>query len=389
MGNYVVLGLGMMGEAIVYDLLEHDDVRVIGFEINENIRNAMSVKFQTLGERFTTQYLDLDLHIPVDENPLIEIFKELEITTAFGAIDYKFNHYLTELCILSGANYLDLGGNPDMVIKQRTLDQTAKENQVTIIPDLGLAPGMANVVAYHMMQHFDKVEECHIRVGGLPQPRFKKSILNYQQVFSIRGLTNEYLEEAIVIRNGKITRVESMTEVEELAFPEPFGTLEAFQTAGGTSSLPLLFENRISELTYKTIRYPGHSIFFKFLKDFELLISDPYPRNDRVNVREVVEFYLQKNLPKGDPDAVLVRIQVIGVSNNLPKEVTYQLIDLADEVTGFSAMARTTSFPISIIGQMINNGIIQDKGVVMGEAVTPEKEFMNELRKRNIVFEIT
>ena len=119
---------------------------------------------------------------------------------------------------------------------------------------------MANIIAASIIEKMSSVDECHIRVGGLPQN--PKTILKYQQVFSIRGLTNEYLEDAIVIRDSKVTTVGGLTELEELTFPDPWGKLEAFQTSGGTSNLPQIYKGKIKELSYKTIRFPGHCQFF-------------------------------------------------------------------------------------------------------------------------------
>ena len=125
---------------------------------------------------------------------------------------------------------------------------------------------------------------------------------------------------------------------------------------------------------------------FHFLKKFELLSSNPYPKNTDTNPREVVEYYLQKHLPYNEPDVVLARVTIVGNKNNKQERVEFQLIDLADINEGFSAMARTTAFPTSIIGQMITHDIIKDKGVVNHESIVPEKEFKSQLAKRNIVF---
>ena len=66
-----------------------------------------------------------------------------------------------------------------------------------------------------------------------------------------------------------------MTELEELEFPEPFGKMEAFQTSGGTSTLPDTFLGSVRELDYKTIRYPGHCAKFKTMIDLGLCCSEP------------------------------------------------------------------------------------------------------------------
>ena len=97
---------------------------------------------------------------------------------------------------------------------------------------------MVSILAMHGAASFDEIEEIHIRVGGLPQ--VPQPPLNYQLVFSVEGLINEYVEFARVIRDGHVTEVESMTEIESLDF-DGFPPLEAFQTSGGTSTLARYF----------------------------------------------------------------------------------------------------------------------------------------------------
>lgn len=384
MNNFAVLGLGLMGKAICFDLLTFSsDSTVFGFELLDNRRNEVEREFNQFSKRFVTKPLKLILNEDLIKENLIQEFKSLNVKVVFGAIDYKFNEYLTKVCIAAGCSFVDLGGNPDIVQKQHNLQEQAVNANITVIPDLGLAPGMANIIAASIMSNFSSVDECHIRVGGLPQE--PKTILNYQQVFSIRGLTNEYLEDAIVIRNGKKITVESLTETETLIFPSPWGKLEAFQTAGGTSDLPQIYEGKINELTYKTIRFPGHCQFFKFLKDFELLSSETF-KESQYTPREVIEHYLVKHLPKDGSDAVLVRIIVKGLKNGRKENETYDLIDLFDIKTNYSAMARTTAFPTSIIGQMIMKGQISTKGVLFSEISVPYDIFKSELSKRNIIF---
>ena len=266
MKSFAVLGLGLMGRAICYDLLSFaQNHKVYGFELNDTRRKELEKEFSAFKDRFSAKKLSLEMKPDLTSESLVRELQELDVKVVFGAIDYEYNEYLTKVCISAGCSFVDLGGNPEIVQKQQQLNEQAKKAQVTIIPDLGLAPGMAGIIAASVMQEFSHLQECHIRVGGLPQE--PKTILNYQQVFSIRGLTNEYLEDAIVIRDSKIATVESLTEIEELDFPKPWGKLEAFQTSGGTSNLPRIYEGKINELTYKTIRFPGHCQFFKFLKD--------------------------------------------------------------------------------------------------------------------------
>src|SRR5205085_9896719 len=103
---------------------------------------------------------------------------------------------------------------------------------------------------------------------------------------------------------------DSMTEVESLEFPAPFGTMEAFQTSGGTSTLPETFKGKVKELDYKTIRFPGHCARFKTMMDLGLCSSAPIDVDGRAVVpRRVLGELLVKNLPADGPDVVLVRVE--------------------------------------------------------------------------------
>ncbi len=383
MPNYAVLGLGLMGSALCYDLLTYDPTsQVYGFDKEPKQREKQKIKLRNFEKRFHVENLDLN---EKNQQKLKQVLIENEIAVVFGAVDYKFNFGLTKICMEASCSFVDLGGNPSVVQKQQTMDKEAKKAEVTIIPDLGLAPGMVNIVAAHGMRKFDSLDECHLRVGGLPQE--PKTILNYQQVFAIRGLTNEYLEDAKVIEDGTLKNIPSLTDIEKISFPKPWGELEAFNTSGGISSLPDIFEGSIKQLTYKTIRFPGHAQFFSFLKEFGLLSSEDFPLNPGVSPREVIEYYLVKNLPQNQPDAVLARITILGKINNQVRTHVYQLIDLYDTKAEFSAMARTTAFPASIIGQFIAHGKIIIHGVLKCEEHVPTSALIDELEKRNIQFE--
>jgi len=208
--------------------------------------------------------------------------------------------------------------------------------------------------------------------------------LNYQLVFSVEGLINEYVEVARVIRDGKITEVESMTEIESLSF-DGFPPLEAFQTSGGTSTLPDTFLGKIRELDYKTIRYAGHCEKFKTMIDLGLCSSEEIVADfAKVTPRKVFGELLQKHLPADGPDYVLVRLDFVGKKDGETKRLRYDIVDKQDESTGMSAMMRTTAFPASIIAQMMARGDVLMRGATPQEKAIDAEKFVAELAKRNI-----
>lgn len=316
---------------------------------------------------------------------MTELFREHD--SVISCVNYWYNADLSKAAIAAGANFCDLGGNNYVVDEQLKLDSEAKAAGVNIIPDCGLAPGMVSVLAAHGAAEFDVVDKINIRVGGLPQE--PKTPLKYQLVFSVEGLINEYIEKARVIRSGKITEVESMTELETLEFAG-FPPLEAFQTSGGTSTLPDSLYGRVKELDYKTIRYAGHCSKFKTMIDIGLCSSE-LTEVDKTKIapRRLFAKLLEDYLPADEPDYVLVRLNFAGIKDGEQKQLRYDIVDKHDHATGLSAMMRTTAFPASIIAQMMAAGDVLERGATPQENAIDPKKFVAELTRRNIKMTIS
>ena len=371
----LVLGAGRMGLGAVHDLLAQPDVTGV------TVADAFGAKAQDIaaryGERVTAVEVDCN-----DDNAVVELMRGH--ASAISCVNYWLNERLARAAIAAGTNFCDLGGNNDVVDAELALDAQARAAGVNVIPDCGLAPGMVAVLVAHGAQRFQKLDEIHIRVGGLPQT--PRPPLDYQLVFSVEGLINEYIEPARVIRDGAIVTIESMTEVESLEFPPPFGTMEAFQTSGGTSTLVDTFRGQVRELDYKTIRYPGHCEKFKTMIDLGLCSSEVVTIDGvAVKPRRVLADLLVRNLPHDEPDVVLVRVEFAGEG----KRLTYDIIDRHDSATGLSAMMRTTAFPASIVALMMARGQTTCKGAVPQEKCIPPDLFMTELAARNIDVKIS
>jgi lysine 6-dehydrogenase len=198
-------------------------------------------------------------------------------------------------------------------------------------------------------------------------------------------LINEYVEGARVVRGGRIVEVDSMSEIEELEFPAPFGVMEAFQTSGGTSTLPDTFAGRIQELDYKTIRYPGHCALVKLLIDLGLANSDEIDLGGvRVAPRRLLGELLLRHLPSDEPDVVLVRLEFRGLIEGETRTLRYDIIDRFDERTRLSAMQRTTAFPASIVAQTMARGATTKKGALPQERCIPPAPFVAALASRDI-----
>ena len=376
----LVLGAGRMGFGAVYDLVNNStDVSAVTVA-DADFEKARHIEKTINSPKLSSVELDVS-----DYKKTSELMRKHD--SAISCVNYWFNAELSEIAIETQTNFCDLGGNNYVVEKQLALDEKAKSAEINIIPDCGLAPGMVSILAMDGANRFDSIEEIHIRVGGLPQN--PQPPLDYQLVFSVEGLINEYIEKARVIRGGEITEVESMTELESLSF-EDFPALEAFQTSGGTSTLPDTFLGRIRDLDYKTIRYAGHCDKFKTMIDLGLCSSEEIVvDSSKIKPRRVFGELLQKNLPADEPDYVLVRLDFIGIKDGSKKNLRYDIVDKFDENTSLSAMMRTTAFPASIIAQMMAKGEVFLRGATPQEKAIDSEKFIAELDKRNIKIKIT
>ena len=373
----LVLGAGRMGLGAAYDLAHNSDevqqVTVADIDL-ERARAVVS----TVGSAKLSP-------AQVDVNDVAEVVSLMRGHDAVvSCVTYFHNLQLAHAAIEARTNFCDLGGNNSVVASELALDAEARAAGINIIPDCGLAPGMVSVLAAHGAARFDELEAIHIRVGGLPQQ--PRPPLNYQIVFSVEGLINEYVERARVIRGGQIVEVESLTEIEALEFPAPFGRMEAFQTSGGTSTLPDTFHGRLQELDYKTIRYPGHCDQFKLFVDLGLAASEEIELDGglRVRPRRVLGEMLQRHLPADEPDVVLIRLAFRGRAGGRDQRLRYDIIDRFDARTGLSAMMRTTAFPASIIAQMMARGETTERGARPQELVVPPDPFVAALAARDI-----
>lgn len=376
MPRYVVMGSGRQGLAAAWDLVQSGAEVRLADSNTKNLSNAL----QRLG-------LPDAAGAVVNFRSAEEVRPQLEWADgAVFAADYSLNLALTEWAIEEKCNTVDYGGNHDVVNKQHELDQRAKAAGIAIVPDTGLTPGLAGVLVAGGVSKLDHAEEARIRVGGLPQD--PKPPLNYALIFSVRGLTNEYLEPSVIVTGGKKTTRPSLSGLETLNFGDR--EFEAFLTSGGVSTLPETFDGVLKELDCKTIRYPGHAGLIQFAFDIGFRSEELVEEEGRRYVpREVFEEMLIRTLPHNPPDETLMRVIVRGEKGGKPAEVVYEMLDYFDTETEFTSMQRTTAWPGSLILRMVTEGEITERGVLYQERVVDTDLLVKRLGERGVKIDLT
>ena len=376
----VILGAGLMGRVAAYFFAHHPQqplaVRIADRD-EQMLREAADWLATDRVESMTA-----DAASDFDLGRAIEGCK-----VCVSCVPYFLNPRVARACLRSGVSMIDLGGNPEVTDVILGMDADAKRKKIVFIPDTGLAPGLASILAWELVSRFQTCEEVHIRVGGLPQEPVGP--LQYAQFFSIHGLLNEYLEDAREIRNGKIVNVRSLEENEHLQF-DGLGDFEAFITSGGTSTLPSTLLGKVKRLDYKTIRYPGHCAALTLLRDLGLTDTKKYRCGEsQISPRDLLSNVLDERLPKHAPDIVLTRVTATGspsphtMGGTKGGSEKIELVVRQDNAKNLSAMGQLTAFPAAAIALAIYKGTVPP-GAHPQETVIPFAWMKEQLGLFNI-----
>lgn len=377
--KYAVLGAGRQGTAAAYDLARWGDAeRVILADYDLEVARHAAARVNALLGVEIVEPVRADATNPGDIGRLLR-----GVDAYLSAVPYVYNLDLTRAALRAGASMCDLGGNTDIARKQHQFNEAASQAGISIIPNCGQVPGMGTTLMVYAAELLDEAVDILMWDGGLPtNPR---SPFNYLLTFHVAGLTNEYAEPAIFLRDWKVTEVPTMTELETVEFPEPIGTLEAFVAGGGTDTMPWTYEGRLRTLQNKTLRHPGHFAQLRAFYDLGLWSLDSIQVSGvSVVPRDVFHALFEpKVVFPGDPDMVIVRVQATGTKDGRPAEAIVEVIDRYDEETGFTAMERGTGWSAAIVAEMMARGQTP-RGAGGVETMVPAAPFVQALLQHGI-----
>jgi saccharopine dehydrogenase-like NADP-dependent oxidoreductase len=271
-----------------------------------------------------------------------------------SAAPFHLTTPIAEAAVDEGVHYLDL---TEDVASTRRVQELAGTARSALIPQCGLAPGFVSIVAADLCRRFDSLHSVRMRVGALPQ--FPSNALNYNLTWSTDGVINEYCEPCEAIVEGVLRQVPPLAEHEEFSLDGV--TYEAFNTSGGLGTLCETLQGKVTNLNYKTIRYPGHAAIMK------MLINDLRLR-DR---RHVLKDLLENALPVTLQDVVIVFVTVSGQREGRLMQETYAH-KVYSHVTGGvlrSAIQITTAAGICAVLDLLAEGRLPQRGFVRQEDI--------------------
>ncbi len=281
-----LVGVGKIGTMISELLLSEDD-----FELT--VIDADQGQLDNFKTRPRLNKICLDV---TDERRLAETLSEH--FAVLSATPFFMTAHIAKAAVLAGVHYLDL---TEDVASTEIVKSISAKSPMAMIPQCGLAPGFISIVANDIASTFDDLDTIRMCVGALPQ--FPSNSLNYNLTWSTDGVINEYCEPCVALVNGEMTSISPLEHLEHFSLDGI--TYESFNTSGGLGTLAETLAGKVKNLSYQTIRYPGHRDIMK------TLLQDLQLRHRRDLLKDVFE----NALPATIQDVVLIFVTVSGLKN--------------------------------------------------------------------------
>src|SRR5947209_2402429 len=391
----LVIGAGMMGSAAAFDMARSSGVESVTLADADIVRGQEAAAFIAKSHGKKAAPVRAWVLDAADESSASALMRGH--TGVLSAVPYFFNVGIARTAIGAGGHFADLGGNNTVVRKTLAMGAEAEKNGIGLAPDCGLSPGLASVLAGDLVRRLrtekgprrtaapakkkaDKpaIDALKLYVGGLPKK--PRPPFEYQLVFSVEGLINEYVEPARVLKGGKLVEIEPLTEPEEFRI-RGFRPMVAFHTSGGTSTMPESFQGEVGECFEKTLRYPDHYKLVRGLYDLGFFSSEKRSlKSGVISQLELTSHLFLEKLCGEEPDVTVMRIE----GHARKRVLSYTMIDEYDKRSGLTSMMRTTAWPASVVLQMLASGVIAKRGGIRQELDVPADIFLREMSRRGV-----
>lgn len=346
----LIVGAGKIGSLIAALLANSNDYTAFLADININTSQAKRLSNKTPNLNW--------VHLDAQNNTAVADFlRKNTMNTLVSSLPYYCNTAIATVAKEFNLNYFDL---TEDTRSAGVINELARTATSIFMPQCGLAPGFISIVANHLIQHFPSLDTVKMRVGALPINI--SNALQYSLTWSTDGLINEYGNLCYGLENSKTVQLSPLDDLEEIKIDGL--TYEAFNTSGGIGSLASTYADRIKQLNYKTIRYPGHCEKMRFLMNDLKLNYD----------RDTLKRILENVIPKTGQDVVLVYVSVTGLQDNQLMEENYVKKFYSKKVYDleWSAIQLTTASSLCAVLDIVTNQPDKFHGLVKQEQISLE-----------------
>jgi lysine 6-dehydrogenase len=377
--NMVVLGAGLMGRAVVYDLGGAREVRsIVVADFDRPRADDVARKFG----RGKARGAFADVR---QTKPLAKLLHGCDVVV--NCTQYNWNLEVMRAALAAQVHYMDLGGLYHMTRKQFALDRDFRRIGKLAVPGIGGAPGIMNVMARTLADKMDRVDSIRVYNAGADQQKYDSAIA---YSFSIATILDELTMSPIHFVGGKYVAKPILSEPEFATFAPPIGKITMRHSIH--SELGTLAESfrkkGVKEVFFKINYDPKLVELVRTLVDAGFTSSDPIDvKGAQVVPRDVLLALMQQKAPTKTPlDVEALRVIVTGKIGRKPAGLAMEMWANHTTRPQLSAVARDTGFPAAIAAVMHGRGEIPGVGVQAPENVIPPEPFFRELKKRGFTF---
>lgn len=227
-----------------------------------------------------------------------------------------------------------------------------------ILPGCGLSPGLVANLAAELIDALEGPIDMVVRVGGLPV--HSSNGFGYGLSWDVDGLIAEYTGLCQGIADGQLVSTAPLQDYESFVLNgRPY---EAFSTAGGLGDLCAALQHKVRNLSFRTIRYPGHLTLARFLFE-ELGLK---------RRRDMLRMVLRFGVPDVVQDVVIIFISVRGFHQGVPAERSYVRKIYHEPMRSpfpVTALSHTSAAHLCTMIDLIEQGHIAGSGLVRHETV--------------------
>ncbi|CAM3789749.1 saccharopine dehydrogenase NADP-binding domain-containing protein [Parendozoicomonas haliclonae] len=156
-------GYGNFGKRIAESLCKLSNITLLLAGRNSSKAEQLCRALHQQGARATLQAAALDISDPFFSDRLKALSPDLLIHTGgpFQGQDYR----VPEACITAGCHYIDLADDRRFVCDIKTLDQSAKDNNVLIVSGASSVPGLSSTVIDHYREQFTSLDDIDFAIA--------------------------------------------------------------------------------------------------------------------------------------------------------------------------------------------------------------------------------
>jgi saccharopine dehydrogenase-like NADP-dependent oxidoreductase len=273
------------------------------------------------------------------------------------------------------------------------LDGTAREMGVTLLPEMGMDPGIDLILGRLAVDELDVVHGLRSYGAGLPEPACAgDNPIGYKITWTFEGVLKAYMRPARLLRDGQEIAVPGgriFRPEYGHSFEVPgVGVMDAYPNGDALRYIAVFgLGPELREMGRYAMRWPGHNPFWNAMAELGFLDEAPERIGGvELSPRRFVVEHLSPRLQfaDGERDLVVIRVEAWGFKNQQPLRATYELVDYRDRATGLFAMNRTVGFTASIAAQLILSGRVRNTGLLNPAADLPAAAVADELAKRGM-----